>query len=312
MFKRKCPLSSFLAALLTLAGVGCAQPPDGPATAARDTPEQPALVGGTVNATQNPNVIFVGPTTGNTGCTGTLIAGQWALTAGHCTNFFNSNSFQSPAAPGMNVYVNGAVVGTSQAVFNMSPQLLASTVSPDTFAASFNASPSHNGNSDIALIMLTQPIPDPTTNAITSLVSLATSMPSVGAAVTTWGLGDTHHPASPNGGPRNFLNWSYSSTINSSSCQPYDPNCSLLGGYSHGFINPGDSGGPSFMNGNETIFGVNSGTYAGEDKFGDVEYFQPQLCNLMYNRPHRFCATGTPLGGEPAAVGHSPLAPART
>ena len=39
------------------------------------------------------------------------VSKKGVATAAHCTNFFNSNSFQVLATPGMNVYVNGTVVG---------------------------------------------------------------------------------------------------------------------------------------------------------------------------------------------------------
>lgn len=302
-----------LAPLVILGLQACASGPDG-----SDDPEvstkSTALTGGTVDLTSFPNIGEVAPSPGVTECTATLIAGQWLLTAGHCTSFYNSNSFQPSTVPIYKFWLedaNGTVSGTSSAVYNMAPLDLNGTPLA-TFDSKFNSTPTHNGSPDVALIMLTQPIVDTTSHTVTSNVSLATSMPATGAPVVTWGLGDTKQPASMYGGPRNFLHWTYAPPIAGASCtDPYDPNCPFWGDYNHYFVNDGDSGGPSFMNGSETIFAVNSGsTPAGAtrmDVFGDAAYFRPQLCNLMYNKPHRFCQTGVPLGGEPG--GCPPLVP---
>jgi hypothetical protein len=303
---KRLPVSSSLVFLAFLCLQGCGRPPDetqDPPATQDTTTKSSALLGGIVNSTLDPNV---GEIDGS--CAATLIAGQWILTAGHCVQFLNANPpagyCGSGGLPG-HCFFNASeqtILGRSSAVFNMAPQFFGPSANLQPFMNSFNVTPSHGGTYDVALVMLPQPIPDPTTNTITSVVSLATSMPAVGSSITTWGFGSTSGSLSN----RNYLSWPYIAP-DTGECygQPYNPNCSQSNGqYNLQFGQYADSGGPSFMSGNETVFGVNSAdTGNGELILGDVAYLRPQLCNIMYNRPHRFCQTGAPLGGEPDGCG---------
>ena len=303
--------------LAILCAAGCASPPgeaSPPATKTDST--HSALVGGTLNDT--PGGPFLDPNIGETEgeCGATLIAGQWLLTAGHCVNFQNKNSIPMGACnggvpgycfstapdyyPSHGIGKNSAV---SAAVFNLGPQSIVIGSSGSGFTNAINMTPANNGNYDVALLMLGKPLSDPTTNTVTSNVTLATSasMPLAGSNVVTWGFGG----GAIGLGGRNYLPWTYQTPGIGRCSQTYVPTC-MIGdvGYNVSWGQTGDSGGPSLMNGNETIFAVTSRTSSGGGLvLGDVAGLQPQLCSIMYNHPHRFCQVGTPLGGEPAGCG---------
>ena len=305
------------ALLAVLCVTGCAfSPGDADDTTAPNTTTttQSALVGGTPNTTPgsllDPNI---GEISGD--CSATLIAGQWLLTAGHCVNLQNANppADGSACQGGLPGYcfstatdyypshgIGGQTSGLSAAVFNLGPQSLISGAT-NNFVRDISMTPTNKGNYDVALVMLAKPISDPTTNTVTSNVTLATStsMPLAGNSIVTWGWGGLFAGIS-----RNYLPWTYQTPSTGECSTSYVPTCTNAdAGYNVSWGQPGDSGGPSLMNGNETIFAVTSEAVAGGLIVGDVAGLQPQLCDIMYNHPHRFCQTGTPLGGEPAGCG---------
>jgi hypothetical protein len=265
-----------LIGLVVVSLSGCGEQPNVPET------KQSEVQGGTVSSAM-PDIGLTFIAGGKTECTVTLIAGQWALTAGHCTSFHNSFG----NAPGYQTLFRT----TTAAVFNIAPQLTPFTYNADTIQTWSNSLGGPDGNSDIALLMLPKPIADFSTGTVTSIVSLATSLPTTGSSVSTWGYGTTNNITNANSGIKNVLSWSYSPPVS--------------GVYQH-IVNDGDSGGPSFLSDNRTIWAVNSES----STLGDVVYYHPQLCNLMYNKPHRFCRVGVALGGEPSGCG--PFVPGTT
>jgi hypothetical protein len=119
--------------------------------------------------------------------------------------------------------------------------------------------------------------------------------------MTLWGFGLNH--TNSDYGTKRYANWTYSAPTT-------DPGSFGSGFYNDGgLIESGDSGGPVFANAAygspltyNPIFGVNSqgtGSVIGQDEFGSVSYYAPNLCSTMSTYPHSPCRVGAPLSPLP-------------
>lgn len=211
-----------------------------------------AIVGGTVTNARPEVGTF------SRGCTVTLIAPRYALTAGSCTGFSSAvkptDSVTFTDASGlrhtysvtrMHSFGSGSGYGT--------PGL--DEMTPDNF---FPA----DGTNDVAILRLATSVPP----AVAVPAQIASTPPRRGDRVTVFGYGCTNRETKTGGGTKEYFSWNFGDTTR--------------------VLCPGDTGGPVvFGNVGDggQIWGTNTGYFAnsGADLHGNVTYFKEQIVQLM-------------------------------
>ena len=181
------------------------------------------------------------------GCTATLIAPRYAITAAHCI-----------AATPLSAITD--LSSQSGDMFTFTDRLGALQNYPVTklYALGRDAGeyvPQHDHSVDVMLLQLASPVP--TYQAIPA--KLARTYPAAGSPVTTFGFGCQNRSAPGTGGFKQFFTFGYAPHGSDNLC-------------------PGDSGGPLVFGnaaGNGAIFGINSGYFCFfgcHDDYGDAAW----------------------------------------
>ena len=159
---------------------------------------------------------------GTRGCSGTLIAPQLVLTAGHCFNAY------SP--------IPGVTYQTDQIIFRFVPRSSSAAVSFRSYGFQYfgNENSTSYGYEDLAVVMLASPVP----SSYATPIPLASREPLIGTSVSEFGMGE----GCP--GCRNYRQRSVTFSF------------AGLPSYVGGFACDGDSGGMWYNNARGELFGV--------------------------------------------------------
>lgn len=252
----------FSIVLGTVAGCGGDDPGTDPVFNQSD-----ALVGGTVT-TARPEIGSF-----SRGCSATLIAPRYVLTAGHCSGYSTTvnpgDSVTFTDAGGVRrtysvdrIHSFGALPGGEGGAFELTPDNIASG----------------EGTNDVELLRLSTAVPATVANP----ARIAAAPPNSGDRVTVFGHGCTDRRTGAGGGAKQFFSYNFGSTSTA--------------------LCPGDSGGPVvFGNVNDAgqIWGVNTGYWgSGADVHGNVTYFKNQIVRVMQSWEGTDFEVGIDRGGS--------------
>ncbi len=180
------------------------------------------------------------------GCTATLIAPQWVLTAGHCNEWQDLVRIQPAGAVSFQTTTNGSTWATS------APGAVA------TDRAMFLGSITEFDANDLRLVRLTAPVP----TSVAVPTSIATAAPTSGT-VTTWGQGISNLATGTGFGVMRFRE--------------------SAAGAVTAFLGGGDSGGPRVVGAraaNGPVFQVNAGV-SGVDVFADPVARRSEILGII-------------------------------
>ncbi|MFO0624831.1 MAG: FG-GAP-like repeat-containing protein [Polyangiales bacterium] len=170
------------------------------------------------------------------GCTATLIAPQWVLTAGHCNNYMEHAKIGAGSASQFFTSTNGTTWATA----------LPGAVG--VARAMYLGATADTGVNDISLLRLSAPV----SASVATPTSIAATLPTSGR-VTSWGAGCTDRTTLAGGGPMRFRE--------------------SLFGDATSFLCPGDSGGPRVVgarSANGRVYAVHSAMWGGDDVLADA------------------------------------------
>jgi hypothetical protein len=174
-------------------------------------------------------------------CTATLFTPRYAITAAHCVDY-------SPVVGSGDKFVVTDLLG------NRHPFTVDKI-------ATFTTKKNELGSNDIAILRLANPVP----SNLATPRRLASSLPAVGTAVSTYGDGCTERLTLTGGGSKRFVFFNHGSKSTA--------------------LCPGDSGGPAVFGTwvPGEIWGINSGyegvnpVQSGADLFGNVPAMKPRI-----------------------------------
>ncbi len=220
--------------------VGCAMDP-GDTNDHATASEGESLVGGTATVLFPEIGQFVRPALGK-GCTATLFAPRYVITAAHCVSL--NDTVQAGDAF---VVTPAAGIGLSYPIDRMA-----------RFANSFyQLTPGGTMNKDIAILRLVNPVP----STVATPRALATTGPTSGTRSTIYGYGCTQRRPQSGGGFKQYFSFNFGTSTQA--------------------LCPGDSGGPVVFGdwlSPGAIWGINSGfSNTGDDVFADVVYMKPRI-----------------------------------
>jgi V8-like Glu-specific endopeptidase len=232
---------------LATAGVGCSATTD-PGTG--DGVEE-GLVGGT-DTTARPEIGKF-----SRGCTATLIAPHYVLTAGHCTGYETTVSSSDR-------FMITDTRGTSHSYTIDRIHIFGAYSAAGAFnEIAFEYTPDNVGTNDVALLHLSSDVPAD----VATPATIAKVPPSNGDRVTIFGFGCKDRNTRTGGGSKQYISFNYGTTSTA--------------------LCPGDSGGPVVygnFDGGGQIWGTNTGYLgSGADVFGNVSYFNDQIVQVMRN-----------------------------
>jgi Cys-rich repeat protein len=181
------------------------------------------------------------------GCTATLIAPQWVITAGHCQDYQELVRIQPGGSPTFDTSTSGSSWATSAPGVTAVDRVMYLGATTDT------------GAGDVMLLRLATAVPA----SVATPTSLATAAPTSGT-VTTWGQGCNNVATGAGGGVMRFRE--------------------SAAGAVTGFLCPGDSGGPRVVGArgaNGAVFAVNSAIWGATDAFGDVVAKRAEILGII-------------------------------
>lgn len=250
-------------AIIAITAVACGGPDGDPA--AQDVTETTgALVGGTVTSARPEIGYFNRPTSGGRFiiCTGTLIAANFVLTAGHCVDFSNTVVSGDTLVAGDRFSIvdsAGTVHGYKVDAIRTLGGLRAYGTDSSLFSLT---TPDKLGLTDLAVLHLATSVP----STLATPAVIAGAPPASAQAVTAFGYGCTDRTTTPGAGTKRYFTYSYGNTTQT--------------------VCGGDSGGPVVLgnvNDNGAIWAAISGWNLGtnNDNLSNVRYFRNMVLDVM-------------------------------
>lgn len=253
-----CRTITYLGGLMAaVAMVGCGAPPEEAGNAGVHEGSR-SLVGGTVTSARPEIGTF------SRGCTATLIAPHYVLTAGHCSGYIDTVStgdsvtFRDSSGTSHTYTVDRIHNFGSTAASPGGNGAFALT--PDNFAMS-------EGTNDVEILRLSTDVP----SSVAVPAQIAGTPPRAGDRVTVFGYGCTERTTKTGSGSKEYFSYNFGTNTQA--------------------LCPGDSGGPVVfgeVGDGGQIWGTNTGYWGSSstdvhanDAHGNVSYFKNQIVQLM-------------------------------
>lgn len=223
-----------------------------PAPEAPKAQQSEALIGG-VATNARPEI---GSYSG--GCTATLIAPQWAITAGHCTGY-------TTAVPsGAYFQVTYGLDGAAHTYSIDRIHIFGAYAAAGAFnSIAFENTPDETGTNDVAILHLSSAVPA----SVAVPAVLASGPPANGTTVTVFGYGCQDRGTGGGGGYKQAVTYTWPSS---------------------NVLCPGDSGGPvviGLATGSGAVVGVNTGYWSNFfstwDVHGEATYFRDDVMSVI-------------------------------